>query len=97
MRDHSGYDHRLIMVGDAAMAPYELMIPNGVLERMRSSRIKGIDRLRQLARAFPKRVWLNPMREESWGYYDTVQTVGGLFPMYPLTVSGLERAVKELL
>ena len=37
------------------------------------------------------------MPEESWGYYDTVQTVGSLFPMYPLTVSGLERAVKELL
>jgi hypothetical protein len=90
-------NHRLIIVGDASMAPYELMIPNGILENRRTSNVKGIDRLRALAMAFPKRAWLNPMRKESWEYYDTVARVGGLFPMYPLTVSGLSQAVKALL
>jgi uncharacterized protein with von Willebrand factor type A (vWA) domain len=92
-----GKRYRLVVVGDAAMAPYELMIPNGTLERMRTSRVKGIERLRALARAFPKRVWLNPLAETSWCHYDTVDRVGLLFPMFPLTLAGLERAVRELL
>ncbi len=92
-----GKRYRLIVVGDAAMAPYELLIPNGTLERMRRSSVKGIDRLRALAEAFPKRAWLNPIPEESWGYYDTIATVAGLFPMFPLTLEGLDRAVKALL
>jgi uncharacterized protein with von Willebrand factor type A (vWA) domain len=92
-----GRTYRLIVVGDAAMAPYELMIPNGTLERYRTSMIKGIDRLRMLADAFPKRAWMNPLQESSWGYYHTVATVGRLFPMHPLTLEGLERGVKGLL
>jgi uncharacterized protein with von Willebrand factor type A (vWA) domain len=89
--------YRLVVVGDASMAPYELLIPNGNLERYRTSTVKGIDWLRQLAEAFPKRVWLNPQSESTWGYTDTVQTIGGLFPMFPLTLEGLDRAVRELL
>ena len=89
--------YRLIVVGDAAMAPYELMIPNGTLERMRTSSIKGIDRLRSLAEAFPKRAWLNPIPERSWAHYDTIARVGGLFPMFPLSLAGLGNAVHHLL
>lgn len=89
--------HRLVVVGDAAMAPYELLIPNGTLERCRTTTVKGIDWLRMLADAFPKRAWLNPLEESSWGYTDTVATVGSLFPMFPLTLEGLDRAVRQLL
>jgi uncharacterized protein with von Willebrand factor type A (vWA) domain len=73
------------------------MIPNGILERYRTSNVKGIDWLRTLADAFPKRAWLNPVQETSWPYYDTIETVGRLFPMFPLTLEGLERAVRQLL
>ncbi len=59
--------------------------------------MKGIDWLRLLAGAFPKRAWLNPLPEASWPHYDTVETVGGLFPMFPLTLEGLDRAVRHLL
>jgi uncharacterized protein with von Willebrand factor type A (vWA) domain len=96
VRDCAGENYRLIIMGDAAMAPYELMIPNGFLERRRTSRVKGIERMKALARAYPKRAWLNPMPESSWDYYETVAVMRGLFPMYPLTVAGLTRAVKEL-
>ncbi len=92
-----GKRYRLVIVGDAAMAPYELLIPNGTLERMRTTSTKGIDWLRMLAEAFPKRAWMNPLPEDSWGYYDTIQTIRGLFPMFPLTLEGLDRAVKALL
>ena len=79
------------------MAPYELLIPNGTLERYRTTTVKGIDWLRALADAFPKRAWLNPIAESSWSHYDTVATIGALFPMHPLTLAGLERAVRGLL
>ncbi|MDF1553930.1 MAG: hypothetical protein P1P84_12750 [Deferrisomatales bacterium] len=92
-----GKRYSLVVVGDAAMAPFELMVPNGTMERMRSSRVKGIDRLRALSQAFPKRVWLNPVAETAWGHYDTVERVGQLFPMFPLTLAGLKRAVRALL
>ncbi|NTU59754.1 MAG: VWA domain-containing protein [Deltaproteobacteria bacterium] len=92
-----GRNYRLIVVGDASMAPYELMIANGTLERYKTTNTKGIDWLRMLADAFPKRAWLNPVPEPSWPYYDTVATIGGLFPMFPLTLDGLDRAVRQLL
>lgn len=91
-----GGHYKLIIVGDASMAPYELMIPNGTLERKRTSNTKGIDRLRMLKRAFPKAVWLNPMDEGGWSYYQTVEAIREIFPMHPLTVAGLEAAVKAL-
>ncbi len=96
MREY-GKRYRLVVVGDAAMAPYELLIPNGTLERRRTTNVKGIDWLRMLAEAFPKRAWLNPVPEDSWAYYDTIQTIRGLFPMFPLTLAGLDQAVKALL
>jgi len=96
IKNSTGGNYRLILVGDASMAPYELMIPNGTLERKRASDIKGIDRLRALKRAFPKAVWLNPIEEEGWHYYQTVDAIKEIFPMFPLTVAGLELAVKEL-
>lgn len=90
------HGRRLVIVGDAAMAPYELMIPNGVLDRWRTSDIKGIDRLRMLASAFPKRAWLNPLPEYEWESYSTTRAIQELFPMYPLTLEGLTRAVRDL-
>lgn len=96
IRQSSGEHYRLVMVGDAAMAPFELMIPNGYLERKRTSNIKGIDRLRMLAKRFPKRVWLNPMDEREWRYNTTVEQIAEIFPMFPLTLSGLDAAIKEL-
>ena len=88
--------HRLVVVGDAAMAPFELLAPNGFLERYRTSSRKGIDWLKALREAFPKRVWLNPTGEDSWGQNKTVDAIGRIFPMFPLTLNGLERAVKTL-
>lgn len=91
-----GRAYRLVVVGDAAMALYELMSPHGTLERFRTSSLTGIDWLRQLAEAFPQRAWMNPLPENSWMYYETVPMVKGLFPMFPLTLEGVTRAVRQL-
>ena len=88
-----GRKYRLIVVGDAAMAPYELLYSGATP----GSTTPGVDWLRQVAEAFPQRAWLNPLPESSWKSYETVQTVAGLFPMFPLTLEGLTRAVRQLL
>lgn len=92
-----GEDYRLIVVGDAAMAPYELMNPHGTIERSRTCTVRGIDWLQQLSEGFPRRAWLNPLSERSWVSMETVPMVGRLFPMFPLTLEGLTRAVRHLL
>ncbi|MEI6824619.1 MAG: VWA domain-containing protein [Desulfuromonadales bacterium] len=91
-----GKKYRLVVVGDAAMAPHELLHFSGTLERAEST-TTGIDWIRQIAETFPRRAWMNPLPENSWTHYETVPLVGGLFPMFPLTVDGLTRAVRKLL
>lgn len=92
-----GKKYRLIVVGDAAMSPYEMFYHSGSLDFKRSSSITGIEWLRQFAEVFPQRAWMNPLPENSWTEYETVPTIGGLFPMFPLTLEGLTRAVRHLL
>lgn len=94
---HEYRKYRLIVVGDAAMAPYEMFYYSGTLDGFKTNNIKGIDWLRQIAETFPQRAWMNPLPENSWTHYETVPTVGGLFPMFPLTLEGLGRAVRHLL
>lgn len=92
-----GKKYRLILVGDAAMAPYELYYHTGTLENAHENGTKGIDWFRQISETFPKRAWMNPLSENAWTHYETVPTVAGLFPMFPLTIEGLTRAVRHLL
>ena len=86
----------LFMVGDAWMGPYELLAPQGSLEIATTDPVPGIDRLAQLAAAYPKRVWLNPI-PENWWQSDTISAVGELFPMFPMTIDGIVAAVAALL
>lgn len=88
--------YRLIVVGDAAMAPYEMFHYSGTPDYSSAS-TKGIDWLRQVAEAFPQRAWMNPLPEGSWSGFETVPAVSALFPMFPLTLEGLTRAVRHLL
>ncbi|WP_027715740.1 VWA domain-containing protein [Desulfuromonas sp. TF] len=88
--------YRLIMVGDAAMSPYELFYHTDLLDHLHTRDVQGIDWLRQLSEVFPRRAWMNPLPENSWAHYETVPTVGALFPMFPLTLEGLTRAVRHL-
>ena len=86
----------LFMVGDAWMGPYELLAPQGSLEIATTDPVPGIDRLAQLAAAYPKRVWLNPI-PENWWQSDTISAVGEIFPMFPMTIDGIVEAVAALL
>jgi len=90
-------DTRLVIVGDASMAPYELMATDGSIHIEERNLIPSIDRLRFLAKNFRHTAWLNPRLEMEWHYVRTLQTIRMIFPMFELTLDGLEKAVRQLI
>lgn len=90
-------DTRLILVGDASMAPYELMATDGSIYIDERSGRPSIDRLNLLADSFPHCVWLNPVPVRYWSMTRTIGVIGQIFSMYELTLDGLDRAVQRLM
>ena len=88
---------RLIMIGDASMAPYELMHTNGSIYIEQKENNASVDRLKFLGKTFRHAVWLNPQTEEEWGHTWTVSVIRQVFPMFELTLDGLEKAVQHLM
>ncbi|HET8726028.1 MAG TPA: VWA domain-containing protein [Alphaproteobacteria bacterium] len=89
-------DYRLIFVGDASMSPYELAYPGGSVEHWNEE--PGEAWLGRLTEAYGSAVWLNPVPERLWGYTASIRRVRDLLGgrMYPLTIEGLEAAMREL-
>ena len=90
-------DTRLIIVGDASMAPYELMVPDGSIYAFERSGRPSIERLGFLSELFAHHVWLNPVPESHWRYTRTIGMIREIFPMFPLSLDGLEQAVTHLM
>ena len=90
------HDYKAIFVGDAAMSPYEIMAPGGSVEHFNEE--TGAAWMERVARTYPACVWLNPVAEKEWDYTQSIrimrQLMGGR--MYPLTLEGLDRAMREL-
>ena len=89
-------NHKLIIVGDASMAPYELTNPGGSIEHW--NRQSGEHWIRKLNGYFHKSVWLNPVHEDHWDYTSSIKMISGLMDkkMFPLTISGISDAVGYL-
>ncbi len=87
---------RLVMVGDASMAPYELMAADGSIYVQERSGKPSVERLGFLAETFRHCVWLNPVPERMWNYTRTIQMIRRIFPMFELSIDGLEKAVAHL-
>ena len=91
-----GHDYKVIFVGDATMSPYELSHPGGSVEHMNEE--AGAVWLARIANTYPAHVWLNPVREDSWAYSQSVRMVrdamGGA--MFPLTLEGMDAAMRVL-
>jgi uncharacterized protein with von Willebrand factor type A (vWA) domain len=88
---------RLIIVGDAAMAPSELSWASGGLYVEQTESRSSRERLEFLTRTFRHAAWLNPQPESSWRYTWTIGEIGKSFPMFELTLDGLEKAVQHLM
>jgi uncharacterized protein with von Willebrand factor type A (vWA) domain len=89
-------DYKLIFVGDATMSPYEVLQPGGSVEY--NNREAGAVWLRRIADHFPRHAWLNPEPEGLWEYRQSVAVIREVLGhrMYPLTLAGLEAAMRTL-
>lgn len=90
-------DTRFIVVGDASMAPYELMSTDGSIYISERSGKPSIERLRFIANTFSHSVWLNPVGQPMWNYTNTIIAISKIFPMFELSIDGLEKAVSHLM
>jgi uncharacterized protein len=90
-------DSRLIILGDASMAPYELMATDGSIYVDERSGMPSVDRLNFLAETFPHAAWLNPTPLRIWPMTRTIGAIGRIFEMFELTLDGLDRAVTRLM
>jgi len=94
-------EYRLIIVGDASMAPSELTMIGGAIDWNNMDNEPGLVWLERIVKHFPHAVWLNPIPSQWWEprlYYGayTISLVRKLFPMFELTLDGLEQAIKQL-
>jgi len=91
-----GSDYKVIFVGDATMGPYEIMASGGSVEHWNDK--PGIDYMNRLLGHFNKVAWLNPQPENQWPYHNSISVIQQLVEnkMYPLTVDGIGRSIKEI-
>jgi len=89
-------DTKLIFVGDATMSPYEVLAPGGSVEY--NNEEAGAEWLARFCNAFPKFAWLNPEPEGVWQYRQSISVIKQVMNnrMFPLTIEGLERAMRLL-
>ena len=91
-----GNDHKLVLVGDASMSPYEITQPGGSVEHLNEE--AGAVWMQRLTATYPAAAWLNPLPQTQWGYTASVGIIEQLMDgrMYPLTLAGLDAAMREL-
>ena len=90
------HDYKAVFVGDAAMSPFELTHAGGSVEHWNEE--PGLAWLQRMAQAFPKSVWINPSPQKYWRYSPSRALIARSFEdrMFPLTLEGLDRAMREL-
>ena len=90
------HDYKVVFVGDASMSPYEIAAPGGSVEHYNEE--SGQVWMERVLRTYPHAVWLNPTPEREWDFTHSIQMMRQLMGgrMYPLTLDGLDRAMREL-
>ena len=89
-------DYKVIVVGDATMAPYEITNAGGSIEHWNEE--AGHTWIKRLTQHFENMAWLNPVPDDHWDYTSSICIIRDLFEkrMYPLTLKGLEDGMAEL-
>mgnify|MGYP000482804322 CR=1 FL=1 len=89
-------DYKVIFIGDASMAPYEITQPGGSIEHWNEE--AGAVWMQRVTDHFDKVVWINPLPEDYWGQGGSLGITKNLVEdnMFPMTVEGLERGMKYL-
>ena len=86
---------RVVIVGDAHMAPYELVAKYGAIDYYQNNDTPGIDWLKRIDDHFEKLAWFNPIPKRYWSH-PTIQLVSKTLSMYELTLEGIDEAIKAL-
>lgn len=91
-----GPDYKCIFVGDASMSPYEIAYPGGANEHWNAE--AGQTWLERARTQWPSNIWINPVPEKYWGYTHSIEMIREIFEnrMVSMTLSGLEKGMKEL-
>jgi hypothetical protein len=93
-------EYKVIFVGDAAMAPSELYRRGGNAFVGLFNEETGITWLDRFDKRYKKKIWLNPIQRKNWEFAygrETIEAIGKIFPMFDLTMDGLEKGIKRLL
>jgi hypothetical protein len=91
-----GRDYRLVIVGDATMSPYEILQPGGSIEHWNEE--PGAAWMKRLLATYPRHAWLNPEPPDRWEFTPSIRITRELVEerMFPLTLAGLDRAMRTL-
>ena len=95
--DAVGRDYKVVFVGDASMAPGELLHPNGAIDFWHENDRPGIEWLTDICKRFSRTVWLNPEPERWWDATTTTRMIRNLFPMFELTLAGIRAGTRALM
>ena len=89
-------DYKVIFVGDASMSPYEITYAGGSVEHWNEE--PGGIWLERVQQVYEHVVWLNPVPERHWEYTPSIELMRQIVAdrMFPLTLDGLDRAMREL-
>ena len=89
-------DYKVIFVGDATMAPYEVTHVGGSIEHYNDE--AGAVWIKRLTDVFDNVVWINPTPKGFWEHSYSIEVVRELVEdrMFPLSVKGLEEAMTLL-
>ncbi len=90
------HDYKLVFVGDASMSPYEINYPGGSVEHWNEE--SGQVWMERMLDVYHSAAWLNPIPEKSWGHSQSIQMMKTIMEdrMYPLSIEGLDKAMREL-
>ena len=90
------HDYKVIFLGDATMAPYEITHAGGSVEHWNEE--AGAIWMQRILDTFEKVIWINPTPQDTWEYSTSVSLVQKLVEdqMYPLTIAGIEEGMNYL-
>jgi uncharacterized protein len=90
-------DYKVVFVGDATMSPYEITYPGGSVEHWNEE--PGAAWLKRISDVYPHMIWINPVPERHWDHTPSVSLIRDVIGpdrMFPMTIQGLDKAMREL-
>jgi uncharacterized protein len=95
--DLTNKNYKVIIVGDAYMAPSELLSPNGAIDYWYRNDRPGIEWLIDIRKRFRRVIWLNPEPQQYWPAIPSTRIIQSIFPMFELTLSGMHSGARALI